>query len=409
VTAFGTPQKPSGAAARTQEFRRVWVIVVGISLAMMGLTLVAPILPLYAREFGVSRTAAGGLVTAFAVARVIFDGAGGYMTDRLGTRRVMLFGGVLLGASSVLAALAPSYAILVVARFLEGAGSAAFSTAAQSLLVKVTPAARLGRAMALYQVGLLVGVTLGPVVGGFAATIGDLSTPFWIYAGLGFTLVAIVWRGGLPDAPAATHAPARGQVAALFRKPAYVGVVFIGFALFVMRLGARSTLFPLYTGEVLGLGTAMIGLLLASSSLVNLLVVGMAGTATDRFGRTPVAAAGLMTTGVVMIGFGHTTSLMLLLVLSLVFGLGAAFSSVAVPTMAADLAEPGEEGVAIGVYRGVSDMGAIVGPPLLTSIAEGGNFAAGFWVTGILLFVSAAIALGIRETRRPSSAGIDTA
>ena len=60
-----------------------WVLAVAVGFVMMGASLVAPILPLYALEFGVSYTAAGALITAFAVARLSFDLIGGVAGDRL--------------------------------------------------------------------------------------------------------------------------------------------------------------------------------------------------------------------------------------------------------------------------------------------------------------------------------------
>ncbi len=66
--------------------RQTKVLTFGVFLTMTGLTLVAPILPLYAREFGVSRTAAGALISAFAIARLIFDVIGGIASDRVGSK-----------------------------------------------------------------------------------------------------------------------------------------------------------------------------------------------------------------------------------------------------------------------------------------------------------------------------------
>ncbi|MCP4246785.1 MAG: MFS transporter, partial [bacterium] len=115
------------------------VLTVGIFLTMTGLTLVAPILPLYAREFGVSRTAAGALISGFAAARLLFDVVGGFASDRVGARKVMLAGAGLLAVASVGAALAPNYPVLLLTRFLEGFGSAAFATSAMKFIIITTP------------------------------------------------------------------------------------------------------------------------------------------------------------------------------------------------------------------------------------------------------------------------------
>ncbi|MFQ5948995.1 MAG: MFS transporter, partial [Acidimicrobiia bacterium] len=215
--------------------RQIWVLVAGVFLLMTGITLVAPILPLYAREFGVSRTAAGGLISAFAGARLGFDLVGGVAADRVGARRVMVWAALLVTATSVGAALAPNYLVLLVTRVGEGIGSAAFATATMQLIVITTPKDRLGRTMALYQTGLIGGIAVGPVIGGYAAQLGDFSTPFWIYAGLGLLVAALAWFFVAGAAPAGrTFAETYRAAGGLLSSPAFLGLLFVSFSLFIM-------------------------------------------------------------------------------------------------------------------------------------------------------------------------------
>ena len=384
------------------DLAAIWPVVVGVLFAMMGLSLVAPILPLYAREFGVSRTAAGGLVAAFAVARLVFDFGGGVIVDRIGTRRVMMGGAAVLAASSVVAALAGSYLVLFVARLLEGAGSAAYTTAAQTWMVKRTPAERLGRAMAWFQTGLLVGVVVGPLLGGYAAHIGDVATPFWLYAGVAVVMVALT--ASVPMAPLARVGAQHSVGAkALLRRRAFLGIMFVSFALFVMRLGARATLLPLYSREVLDLTELEIGAVIAISGAMNLSVVHIAGRTVDHIGRSHAAWSGLVVTGVCVVWYGYSSGLISMLLISMVLGVGSSFASIAAPVIAAGLADPGREGRAIGLYRAAGDTGAVLGPIVLGSIAEAGSFAGGFWVSAVLLWIAALVARGLGDTRRKSS------
>ncbi len=376
--------------------RQTKVLAVGVFLVMTGLTLVAPILPLYAREFGVSRTAAGALISSFAVARLVFDVAGGVAADRFGARRLMTGGALLLAVSSVGAALAPNYAVLLVARVLEGVGSAAFATAAMKLVVVASPKERLGRAMAVYQTGLLAGISVGPVVGGVAAELGDFTTPFWLYAGLGLVVALLVTRY-VEEAEIAAP-PAREvyrAAGALLRRPAFLALLFVTFAIFVMRAGARITLLPLYGGEELGLGESQIGIVIAVAAGVNLLVVNPGGWLVDRVGRVPVLVAGLLGAAVAITAHGWVTTFASLLVLSVGFGLVAALLGIPPPTLAGDLAPEGAEGASVGLYRMAADVGIVAGPLLMGAVAEGGGFRAGFVLAGALLGVAALVALTI--------------
>lgn len=386
--------------------RQTKVLTAGVFLAMIGLTLVAPILPLYAREFGVSRTAAGALISAFAVARLIFDLVGGVASDRVGARRVMTLGALVIAVSSVGAALAPTYWFLLLTRVLEGFGSAAFATAAMQLIVVTTPKERLGRTMAFFQMGLLGGISIGPIVGGFAAELGDFATPFWIYAGIGLVLAGLVaW--GVESAPvkARTTAEILGAARTLLRSKAFLALMFVTFAIFVMRAGARITLLPLYGAEELGLSESQIGIVIAVAAIVNVFVVIPGGWLVDRVGRRPVLVVGLVATGFVISAHGFAASLGGLLLLSVAFGLTASLMGIPPPTLAGDLAPAGAEGASVGLYRTAGDVGLIVGPLLMGSIADTGAFELGFIVAGGLLFVAALVAsVMIREPNRVPSA-----
>lgn len=384
--------------------RQTYVLAAGVFLALLGITLVAPILPLYAREFGVSRTAAGGLISAFAIARFIFDPAGGVLSDRFGARRVMLVGALVLAVSSVAAALAPNYGTLFASRVLEGFGSAAFANAAMHSIVVITPIERRGRAMAIYQTGLLGGISIGPIIGGYAADLGDFATPFWIYAGVGLVLAAVVWFG-IDDVesepvPLRTVYRASGR---LLRTPAYLALLVVAFAIFVMRSGAQITLLPLYGGEELGLDEPQIGLLIAVAAVMMLLVVNPGGWLVDRVGRRPVLIGGLLATAIAVGSYGFARSFGTLLLVSVGFGVAAAFMGIPPPTLAGDLAPPGAEGASVGLYRMAADLGLVIGPLWLGAIADGGDFRLGFLIAAALLAAAAVVSLAINEPDRTSA------
>lgn len=385
--------------------RQVWIIAIGVGFVMAGLTLVAPILPLYALEFGVSYTAAGALITGFAIARLLFSVIGGVAGDRWGARKVTVFGTTLLAISSVTAALAPNYGVLLASRFIEGIGSAIFATTAFQYLLQVTPKERLGRATAAFQTGLLVGVAIGPFVGGFLAELGDFRTPFWAYAVLAGIVAVLAWFF-IEDLP--SRGTSARQVFAmagqLMRSRAYLALMLVGFSMMFMRGGARVTLLPLYAEQSLGFGAGDIGILLSVSALTNLLIVNPAGRFVDNVGRKPVAMIGLTTAAIATAGYGLFESFTGLLIVSLVFGVTSGLASIAPPTMVGDLAPEGAEGSAVGVYRMSGDLGFVIGPLVLGAIADTGAFTAGFFLTGAVMLLAAAFLSFVPETRRSNVA-----
>ncbi len=384
--------------------RQTWALTVAVAFVMTGVSLVAPIIPLYALEFGVSYTAAGALITGFALARLMFSLLGGVAGDRYGARRVAIGGALLLTVSSVTAALAPSYGVLLISRFVEGMGSAVLATTASQYLVQTAPKERLGRTMALYQTGILVGVALGPFIGGRLAELGDFRTPFWAYSMLGIVVAGLVtfFIRDLPPSGKTVRESFRAT-GDILKMRSFRVLLFVAFALFIMRGGARITLFPLFGGEVVGLSPAQIGDVLSMSAVTNLLIVNPGGQLVDRIGRKPVAIWGLILAGLATSAYGFVESYSSLLVLSAVFGLTSGLASIPPPTMVGDLAPPGAEGSAVGLYRTSGDFAFIVGPIVMGAMADAGAFPAGFIISGVLLGVAALLVTTIPETRRAQS------
>lgn len=372
-----------------------------VAFVMTGVSLVAPIIPLYALEFGVSYTAAGALITGFAAARLMFSLLGGVAGDRYGARRVAVGGALLLTVSSITAALAPTYGVLLVSRFVEGMGSAILATTASQYLVQTAPKERLGRTMALYQTGLLTGVAIGPFIGGRLAELGDFRTPFWAYSILGLVVAGLV-TFFVKDLPSSgrTLGESFRSAGDLLRMPSFRVLLFVAFSLFIMRGGARITLFPLFGGEVVGLSPAQIGDVLSMSALTNLLIVNPGGQLVDRIGRKPVALWGLVLAGLAVSAYGFFDSYGSLLVVSSVFGLASGLASIPPPTIVGDLAPAGAEGSAVGLYRTSGDLGFIIGPLVMGAIADAGAFTTGFIVSGALLGVAALVMTRIPETRK---------
>ena len=96
-----------------------------IFVIMLGFGIVAPILPLYARSFGVSYKAASLLISAFAFTRLITDPFSGRIVDRFGERLSAMAGVLIVGVSAFMAGLPSSFRLVVLLRAVGGAGSSA--------------------------------------------------------------------------------------------------------------------------------------------------------------------------------------------------------------------------------------------------------------------------------------------
>src|SRR5215471_2346109 len=139
----------------------IWMCVL-IGVNQLGFGSVVPVLPLYARSFGVSQAAIGLAIAVYGLARFLVAVPVGQLSDRLGRRPALALGGLITAAGNLLGAYAPNYPTFVGARFVAGVGAAFVLTAGQIVLADITTPAVRGRAMAVYQGTFLFAVGIGP-------------------------------------------------------------------------------------------------------------------------------------------------------------------------------------------------------------------------------------------------------
>lgn len=394
-------------------------VAVGVTIVvMLGFGLISPTLPLFARSFGVGRAEVGLLNTAFALARLGFDLVAGPLADRYGERRMATLGTVVVGVSSILAAVAPSFELLVLFRGLGGAGSAVLFAALMSYLIHSVAPERMGRAMSVFFASFLVGTVLGQPVGGFIAEVLGLAAPLWFYAGACFLSAALTWRF-LNDAkrPAHEHPPAgsrhevmaetEGAVAATWNRARELlalrgfGTALVANAVLFWVLGAvRLTMVPLFAEEEVRLSELGIGVVLGAAAVGQLAVVWRAGNLADSRGRRSALIPGTVGLIVSVAVLGWADQPWLLAAALTVMGVATGFAGVAPAAMVADLAPRNLSGTAVGMFRFAGDLGFVLGPVLTGLVADAAGYGPAFLVAAAPLLLVLALAVRAPETLR---------
>jgi MFS family permease len=377
----------------------VRVLVVVAFFVALGFGIVAPALPVFARDFGVGRAAAGAVISAFAVMRIGFALPAGRLVDRLGERLVLAIGIGIVAVSSALAGLAGSYWQLVVLRGIGGVGSAMFSIAAMSLLVRMVPSATRGRAVGLWQGGFLLGGITGPALGGVVTGI-SIRLPFFLYAGT-LTVAGTVALVALRATPLADRGdPAtrsRTTLGSALRDPAYRAALAANFADSWGAIGIRSALVPLFVHDVLHRSVAWTGIGFLIVSAVNAATLWPAARYADRVGRRPLLIVGTATSGLGIAMLAISPTLGGYLAGLALLGLGSGMLDVAPAAVVGDIVD-GRGGPVFAAYAMSADLGTVFGPVVAGRIADVSYSAAFLATTGILLAASVLGALS-PETR----------
>jgi MFS family permease len=390
----------SGSVGAERIPREIWVLVASAFVIAVGFGLITPVLPQFARSFGVGATAASVVVSIFAFFRLTFAPGGGRLISRLGERPVYLLGLLIVAVSTGATAFAGSYWQLLVFRGLGGIGSTMFTVSAAALVVRLAPAQMRGRVSSAYGSAFLLGGIGGPAIGGALSSFG-LRAPFLIYAVallVAAALVAVLIRPEAlrppPDAPALPPLMVRDA----WRDGAYRAACVAGFANGWANFGVRNAILPLLAVAVVGQPWAA-GVALAVFAVGNAVGLNVAGRASDRRGRRPFIVGGLLVSGLTTAVTGLAAGLVVLLVLCLVAGFGSGAMNPAQQAALADIV--GRErggGPALAAYQMAQDGGTIVGPVVAGLLVDHGSYPLAFAVTGAIAVLAALPWWRARET-----------
>jgi DHA1 family multidrug resistance protein-like MFS transporter len=376
---------------------------VAFSVAL-GFGIVAPAIPLFAKDFGVSNFAAGAVISVFALVRFASAPVAGRLVNRVGERVVLATGIGIVGVSSLLAGLSRSYPQLLLLRGIGGFGSAMFTVSSFALLLRVVGPNQRGRAAGTYQTGFLLGAIAGPAFGG-PLTAWSLRAPFFVYATTllvaGSVATVFLARTALREheveAGTADHAPT--PLGTALRSSAYRAAVVNNFAVGWAVFGVRSSLIPLFVVEGLRLGPSWTGGGLALSAVVQALVLVPAGRLVDNRGRRPFLRAGAafgLAAGVAMALAGGAPLFLLGMAL---YGTGSALLGVSSAAIVGDVIG-GRGGTPVAAFQMASDAGAFLGPLVAGALADAASFEVAFLATAAVSGLAFATTLVMPETQR---------
>ena len=260
--------------------RRLFLLVAAVVLVdTMFYAAITPLLPEYASDLDLSKSAAGVLSASYAAGTLLGTFPGGWFAARVGVRPTVLAGLSLMSVSGLAFAFANDVALLDAARFLQGVGGACSWIGGYAWLISASPAERRGELIGGALAAAIFGVMFGPVLGGIATAIGP--EPVFSTAAILGSILAI-WAWGTP-APAPTSFPGWRRVGRAVAVPAIAAGVWL-VALPSIFSGVINVLAPLRLDEI-GASGVVIGAVFLISALIEGFLTPGFGRLADRRGR----------------------------------------------------------------------------------------------------------------------------
>ncbi len=356
-----------------------------------------PLVSRVAGEFGVAEAQAGLLMSMAVIPGIVLALPAGFVVNRYGFCRLGLVSTLLVAAGSLITALANSFALALLGRFVLGVGGAFIVVGTPTIIPQWFDRKDLGKAMGLYGANMPVATILAfPIATVLSQSFNDWRYPFYLGALLAaiiaVVLVFVIRRGPLGSEKArgvadVKHAIRNSEV----WKASLVWMFFNAAA--IAYLSWAKTLFESFKG-LPPLEASFLASVLMYTAVVFVPVFGWASDKTGR--RKPFMVAGSIAMACALIATSYASGVTLLLSVT-VLGVTAATVPPAVMTVSSQSLPPSLAGTAFSIVTLCQNIGIAFSTPYAGYLIEATNdLTAVFSGISLLGFAAAVVALTLK-------------
>lgn len=351
--------------------REVWLLFATNLINRAGM-MVLPFLVLYlTRELGFSVASAGSMLAVYGATAIVFGPIGGRLSDRIGALRVMRVSLISAGIMLLLFPLARSFVAVAAMTVLWAASGEMFRPASLAAITHVVAPEQRRQAFALNRLAINLGMSIGPALGGFLATVSframfvvDAITT--MIAGL--VLALTPWRSfsGVNSEAANRNAEHAGP-ATIFHDRLFLvflsGVLLVGIVFF-----QHESALPLYLVEYLHLSPAFYGMLFTINTLLIVLLEVPIVTATAHWPNSRSLILGCMLFAIGFGALGLIASAAGVIATVVVWTFGEMLLFPAMSAHMAEIAPESRRGVYMGAYSMSLSLSLTIGPWMGTQL-----------------------------------------
>jgi MFS family permease len=372
----------------------------------LGTGIAAPVLPAYARSFNVSFETAALILIVQPWGGVLSTFPTGYLIDRVGRKPVMLIGPILTALSAFMTALAWSFPILLVFRFLNGMSAQMWQQSRLAMIADAGGDRERGKLItwmtSMQRFGMLFAPAIGGAVGGF-----DLRLPFILHGVLVLLVVIPSFKLIKETAPSdsrPSHTAGDGDyryILSELKKPQMLW--FLGAQVFAnLTRGNIQGIMNLYMAYQYGRGPQSLGLIASANSLANIPIGFMTGTIMDRYGRKKTVVPGFFGLFISAAFLAFTavdhSAFPIFLIGYFLLNISQGVTAGNMQVLGSDLAPRRARGRFIGIWRMLAELGNALSPTLFSLFSLIGYVASFSFVGACALAVSTIIAFKVKET-----------
>lgn len=368
-------------------------LIFGVTITgIMANSLIAPAIPDILDDLGQPDGRAGVLVASGSLPGIVIAPVIGILADRFGRRAVLVPCLVAFGGFGIVAALAPSFELLVGARLLMGVGSAGMINLAVVLIGDHWTGEDRTRLVGRNAAVLTIGLAIMPLLSGGLTELVSWRLALAPYA-LGLVTAVAAWSlldGSRPGGSVGLVEQLRGAGAEL-RRPVVAATVISGFFIFVMIFGLYLTTLPVFLEDEFGLGAGARGAMLAVPALSSTLVAFNLAAIRARLGLDRLLVWGSLAFFVSFLVLGTAPSLALVVVAAIVYGAGEGALVPSMQDVAVSAAPDEHRGAVLAAWVSSARAGQTSGPLMAAGLFDATSTRLTFLVGSSLGVVIAVI------------------
>ena len=262
---------------------------------MLGIGIIAPVLPLYAKSLGANSVAIGLIIGSFSFSRIWGMLVSGELAERMDRKKLLLSGLLVYAAASVAYTFAFSTKVLIFIRIWHGIGSAMVVPITMAIAADIAPKGEEGAIFGSLQAALFLGVGCGPLLSGFLADTFGFYAPFFAMTALtllALFLVLALFPASPPRSVAAVDSGALKAFKCIVSDPEMLVVFIFQFSSAMCR-GVLVMVIPLFASQF-DLSLSSIGVIVSLNSISTGILQNIYGRMADNLHKKKLIIIGGM-------------------------------------------------------------------------------------------------------------------
>ena len=385
-------------------------------LDMMSMSIIVPLLPVYATELGASAFLIGTIFAAETATRAILSTPFGSLSDRFDRKLLISLGTIVSAAGIAAFGFVDTAVLLILFRIVDGIGTAMRGPVTTAYIGDSYDSEERGSAIGAYKTMGMLGVGIGPAVGGVLWSVGGLALPF-ILLGTATLVGGIVLLIYLERVPTTSNEDNEVSLLSLswsdfseLYTPS-IGVLITSAFIAQLGSGAFNPLIAILLESTLQVDPGFTGIAWSMFGIAMFISMPVAGQLADSSGRRRNLVIGKLMWGGVVLLLVINNSQIVALGLLFLAGVASALAAPALGALRYETAPEDHQGMMMGLYSTVGAAGTAAGPIVggwfadLTSVSVVFLVIAGLWfVDAIIIGVGVNDPTTVTETQQQSVA-----